>query len=283
MAARDWHAGLRPHFQVIASPAVSTLSEGARFGGELDVVLPFAGRTLPAQSELLASALFVQQSITRWWDRNGQLHNDLRYGLVYRFRMSGHADSDVLWLSLLQQYNTKLRHEVLVSGVDYWGRWGNGSFRHFSPTTGWRTNRLGRKERALEGMEFATRLDLTTTLRMHATGYRWEAEDGSGRFRDGVRFGLGLRPHPWLNLTGEYDHADTRSDGLSHSPLSHSRLVVAEEAEDPPRPRPWSLHRRLRPRTWLLLRQLILRLIQCRSRRRSPRLYKPRDSTPSRT
>ena len=204
-----------PHFQVLANPAVSTLSDGVRLGGEVDVILPFAGGTSPALSGPSASALFVQQGITRWWDRNGQLHNDLRHGLVYRFRMGGHADSDILGLSLLQQYNTELRHEVLVSGVDYWGRWGNGSFRYFSPTTGWRTNRLGRQERALEGMEFATRLDLTTTLRMHATGYRWEDEDGSGRFRDGVRLGLGLRPHPWLNLTGEYDHAGTRTGGLS--------------------------------------------------------------------
>ena len=204
-----------PHFQVVANPAVSTLGDGVRLGGELDVVIPFAGATSPALSDPSVSALFVQQGITRWWDRDGQLHNDLRYGLVYRFRMGGQADSDILGISLLQQHNAEFQHEVLVSGIDYQGRWGNGSFRYFSPTTGWRSNRLGRKERALEGAEFGTRLDLTSTLRMQATGYRWEAEDGSGRWRDGVRFGVGLRPHPWLNLTGGYDHASTRGDGLS--------------------------------------------------------------------
>ncbi|MXY15281.1 MAG: hypothetical protein F4Y53_06350 [Proteobacteria bacterium] len=204
-----------PHFQVVANPAASMLGDGVRLGGELDVVIPFAGDTSPALSEPSTSALFVQQGITRWWDGEGQLHNDLRYGLVYRFRMGGQADADILGVSLLQQHNVESQHEVLVSGIDYQGRFGNGSFRYYSPTTGWRTNRLGQKERALEGVEFGTRLDLTTTLRMQATGYRWQAEDGSGRWTDGVRLGFGLRPHPWLNLTGEYDHANTREGGLS--------------------------------------------------------------------
>ncbi len=204
-----------PHFQVVANPHVSALGDGVRLGGELDVVIPFAGSTSPALSEPSTSALFVQQGITRWWDGKGQLHNDFRYGLVYRFRMGEQAGADILGVSLLQQHNAESQHEVLVSGIDYQGRFGNGSFRYFSPTTGWRTNRLGRKERALEGAEFGTRLDLTTTLRMQATGYRWQAEDGSGRWTDGVRLGFGLRPHPWLSLTGEYDHARPREGGLS--------------------------------------------------------------------
>ena len=204
-----------PHFQVVAQPGVSALSDGVRIGGELDVVVPFAGGKSLALGEPSTSALFMQQGISRWWDSDGNLHNDLRYGLVYRYRLGSQADADVLGVSLLQQHNIESRHEVLVSGIDYAGRFGNGSFRYFSPTTGWRTNRQGRQERALEGAEFATRLDLTTTLRMHATGYRWEAENGSGDWSDGVRLGLGLRPHPWLNLSGEYDHTSTREGGLS--------------------------------------------------------------------
>ena len=204
-----------PRFQVVANPAASTLGDGVRLGGELDVVIPFAGDTSVALSGPSNSALFMQQGITRWWDGEGRLHNDLRYGLVYRFRMGAQADADILGVSLLQQHNVELQHEVLVTGVDYQGRFGNGSFRYYRPTTAWRSNRLGQKERALEGAEFGTRLDLTTTLRMHATGYRWQAGDGSGNWTEGVRLGFGLRPHPWLSLTGGYDHASTREGGLS--------------------------------------------------------------------
>ena len=204
-----------PHFQVVANPAVSAVTDGIRLSGELDVVIPFAGGQSLAMEGSSASALFLQQGMTRWWDHDGQLHNDFRYGLVYRFRTADRPDADILGVSLLQQHNTEAQHEVLVSGIDYSGRWGNGSFRYFSPTTGWRTNRLGREERALKGAEFETRFDLTSTLRMNATGYRWEAEDGSGRWRDGVRLGFGLRPHPWLNLGAEYDHASASEGGLS--------------------------------------------------------------------
>ena len=89
--------------------------------------------------------------------------------------------------------------------IDYSGRWGRGSFRYFSPTTGWTPTRLGYEERALEGMELATGIDLTSTLRLNTTGYRWEAEDGSGRWTTGARVDVGWRPHPWLNLSAGYD------------------------------------------------------------------------------
>ena len=110
-----------PHFQVVAQPGVSALSDGVRIGGELDVVVPFAGGKSLALGEPSTSALFMQQGISRWWDSDGNLHNDLRYGLVYRYRLGSQADADVLGVSLLQQQQFESRHEGVVSGIDYAG------------------------------------------------------------------------------------------------------------------------------------------------------------------
>ena len=50
---------------------------------------------------------------------------------------------------------------------------------------------------------------------MNATGYRWEAEDGSGHWTSGVRLGFGWRPHSWLNLVADYDRTGGGEGGVS--------------------------------------------------------------------
>ncbi len=203
------------HFRVVGNPFVSPVPDGVRLAGDLDVVIPFAGWEPLSAEKPSGSALFLQQGVTRWWDNTGSPHNDLRHGLVYRFRLSDRPDAGILGLSMLQLHNAEQQHEVLVSGIDYTGRWGNGLLRYFSPTTGWRSNRLGQEERALAGTEFETRFDITSTFRVNATGYRWEAEDGSGHWTSGVRLGFGWRPHSWLNLVADYDRTGGGEGGMS--------------------------------------------------------------------
>ena len=203
------------HFRVVGNPTYSPVAGRIGLTGGLDVVIPFAGEEHLPADEPSESALFLQQGITRWWDDSGSLRNDLRHGLVYRFRVSGRPDADILGLSVLRLHNAERQHEVLLSGIDYSGRWGNGSFRFFSPTTGWRSNRLGHEERALAGAELATRFDITSTLRMNTTGYRWEPGDDLGHRTSGVRLELGWRPHPWLNLAAGYDRIGGGEEALS--------------------------------------------------------------------
>ena len=201
------------HFLLVGNLRYSSVPGQAGVGGDLDTVFPFSfvGGEFGAGIEGSGSALFLQQGITRWWDNSFSLHNDLRHGLVYRFRVSDELDADILGISLFHLTNVEQRHEVLAPVVDYLGRWGSASLRYFSPTTGWQT-RAGRTERALKGMELSMGLNITSTLRMNTTGYRWESEDGSGEWTQGVRLDLGWRPHPWLQLSAGYDRM-TESDG----------------------------------------------------------------------
>ena len=204
-----------PHFRLVGRTAYSPVSDGIGLTGDLDAVIPFAGEEPSAAERPSGSALFLQQGITRWQDSAGSHRNDLRYGLVYRFRVSDAPDADILGLSLLQQHNAERRHRVLVPGIDYSGRWGSGSLRRFIPTTGWRSGRRGREERALEGMELSTSVDLTTTLGMSATAYRREAGTASGRHTGGMRLDFGWRPHPWLYLGAGYDRSGGSGDEVS--------------------------------------------------------------------
>ena len=167
--------------------------------GDLDMVKPlsFAG------SENLAgiqSASFMQQGVTRWRDRFGAMRNDMRHGVVHRFRVGDRPDWGMVGLSSFYLHSTEHGHEVFALGLDYIGRWGTGEFRYFSPITGWKTVGPGHQERPLEGVELGTRLNLTTTIDLSVTGYHWEAEDGSGDRNRGARLGFNWRPHPWLSL-----------------------------------------------------------------------------------
>lgn len=195
-------------FEMTGRPGFSPVADGFGLTGDLDAIVPLAGAEPSAAEQPSGSALFLQQGVTRWQDDSGSHRSDLRYGPVYRFRVSGGPGADIVGLSLLQQHSAGREHRVLVPGIDYSGRWGTGSFRYFSPKTGWRANRRGHDERALAGMETSARLDLTSALGMHAAGYRWESRTGSGRWDDGVRLGLGWQPHPWLQMGASYDRSE---------------------------------------------------------------------------
>ncbi len=219
------------HFRIIGNLTYSSTSGRAKLGGDLDVVLPLSGGASASAEEASESALFLQQGITRWWDSFGSLHNDLRHGLVYRFRVADDRNADILGLSMFHLANVEHRHEVLVPAIDFSGLWGRGSFRYFSPTTGWTPTRLGYEERALEGMELATSLDLTSTLSLNTTGYRWDAEDGSGRRITGARMDVGWYPHPWLNFGASYDRTGEGRGTASF--LARLRIPLGSQSEPP--------------------------------------------------
>ena len=219
------------HFRLVGNLTYSPIPGQTGLVGDLDAVFPFAGGESDTGLQGSGSALFLQQGITRWWDNTSSLHNDLRHGLVYRFRTSDKLDADILGVSLFHLTNAEQRHEVLVPSVDYMGRWGTASLRYFSPTTDWRTTGSGQMERALEGMELATGVDVTSTLRLNTTGYRWESEDGSGQWTDGVRLDVGWRPHPWLHLGAAYDRATGGEDTVSF--LAGLRIPLGSQSKPP--------------------------------------------------
>ena len=219
------------HFQLVGNLTYSSGPGQVGLVGDLDAVIPFSGGEYGAGQRQPHSALFLQQGITRWWDSPGSIHNDLRNGLVYRFRVSEELDADILGISMFHLTNVEQRHEVLVPAIDYMGRWGTASFRYFSPTTDWRTTRSGRSERALEGMELSMGIDVTSTLRMNTTGHRWEAEDGSGQWTHGIRLDVGWRPHPWLHLSAAYDRISEGEDALSF--LAGLRIPFGSQSKPP--------------------------------------------------
>ena len=224
------------HFQVAGGMRWSAASFGTGFSGfeaDLDVVAPLAADG-PSDPGGLEQSLFYQQGITRWWDSAGNARNDVRYGIVRRFRVSSAPDADIVGLSALFQHSLELGHQVVVPSVDYIGRWGAGAFRYFVPTTGWRRGYAGREERALEGMELGARLDVTTTVGLNGTAYQWEAEDGTGGTSRGGRLGVNWRPHPWLAFDAGYDRNREGDDFTSFG----LRVVVPLGATAP-RPR-WS-------------------------------------------
>ena len=194
------------HFQVAGNLTYSPVPGRVGIEGDIDMVLPFAGATLPVSPQRV-SAFFFQQGVTRSWDGSGSglFRNDLRHGMVHRLRISGAPGADIFGISAFHLFNAERGHRVLVPGLDYTGRWGIGSFRYYVPATGWRPGSSGYEERALEGLELGMRFDLTTTLRLNTVGYRWRAEDGSNQWNAGARVDLDWRPHPWLKFGAGYD------------------------------------------------------------------------------
>ena len=194
------------HFQVAGNLSYSPVSSKFGIEGDVDMVLPFAGAGSSA-GRYGGSSFFFQQGVTRSWDGSGSglFRNDLRHGVVRRFRVSRAPDADVVGISAFHMLNAERGHRVLAPGLDYTGRWGFGSFRYFVPATDWRRGSSGYQERALEGLELGMRFDLTTTLRLNTVGYRWRAEDGSNQWNTGARVDLDWRPHPWLKFGAGYD------------------------------------------------------------------------------
>ena len=195
-----------PHFQVAGNLSYSPVSHKFGIDGDIDMVLPFAGAGSSGNRNDVSS-FFFQQGVTRWWDgsRSELFRNDLRHGVVRRFRVSSALDADIVGISAFHLWNAERGHRVLAPGLDYTGRWGFGSFRYFVPTTHWRPGSSGYEERALEGMELGMRFDLTTTLQLNTVGYRWRAEDDSNQWDAGTRVGLDWRPHPWFKFGADYD------------------------------------------------------------------------------
>ncbi len=204
-----------PRFRLVGKSAYSLDSNVIGLTGEIDAVIPFAGAEPSAAERPSGSALFLQQGVTHWRDDASEQRNDLRYGPVYRFRVSKAPDADILGLSLLQLQNAEWRHKVLVPGIDYAGRWGTGSLRHLIPTTGWRAGHPGWEERALGGTELSARVPLTTTLGVSATAYRRESETLTGRRTDGMRLGFRWHPHSWLHFGASYDRSRGGRDDVS--------------------------------------------------------------------
>ena len=200
------------HFSVVSKLSFARVETKGGLVGDLDVVFPLAGADSESSGRLKGSALFFQQGVTRWWDDVGDVRHDVRYGLVQRFRLASKPDSDVLGLAAFYLQNAEVGHEVLALGIDYIGKWGSGSFRYFHPTTSWRgvERRYGYEERALQSLELGTRLDLTTTLNFNATGYRSQAEDGSGSWVSGARIGIDWRPHPWLTFSTNQRYSENK-------------------------------------------------------------------------
>ena len=197
--------------------------------GGLDMVTPFSlagGGGLSG----IRSASFMQQGITRWRDGFGVMRNDLRHGVVHRFRAGDDPDSDVVGISTFYLHSAEHGHEVLALGIDWFGRWGTGEFRYFSPATGWKTARPGHEEKPLEGVELGARLNLTTTVDLSVTGYRWEAEDGSGHMNRGIRMGINWRPHPWLSFDTTWDGG---SDDESMAAGMHLSIPLGPETGKP--------------------------------------------------
>ena len=221
------------HFQITSRLNWSSDNGQTEVSGDLDVVAPlsFAGNKSPLGG---VSSFFTQQGVTRFRDTSGAMRNDLRHGVAYRFRLNKDPESDIIGISSFYQHSAEYQHKVMVLGMDYAGRWGTGAFRYFNPSTRWRHSYSGLEQRALEGMELSGKLNLTTAIDLSATGYRWEAEDGSGRWEDGTRLELGWRPHTWLRFVAGYDQSTQRKAE------SEFRMEVAIPLGGPPNmPRPY--------------------------------------------
>ncbi len=221
------------HFQVAGNLSYSPVSSKFGIDGDVDMVLPFAGAAAPVSREG-ASSFFFQQGVTRSWDGSGSglFRNDLRHGMVRRFRLSGAPGADILGVSAFHLLNSERGHRVLAPGLDYAGRWGMGSFRYFVPVTGWRPGGSGHEERAIEGLELGMRFDLTTTLRLNTVGYRWRAGDGSNQWDTGARMDLDWRPHPWLKLGAGYDGIGGGKDSASFQVTFHLPFGGPRERAD---------------------------------------------------
>lgn len=189
------------HFQVTGKLTPASVSSEFGIEGDVDMVLPFAGSPISV-GRPDETSFFFQHGVTRSWDPSGSglFRNDVRHGVVTRFRISDAPGSDIFGISTFHLFNAERGHRVVAPGFDYTGKWGKGSFRYFIPTSGWRPGGSGHEERALEGIELGVRFDMTTTVRLNMTGYRWRAEDGSNRWDTGARVNLDWRPHRWFEM-----------------------------------------------------------------------------------
>ncbi len=208
------------NFRVVHRLSWSPYGDGDGVAGNLDAVVPLNFAVRRSETGAEESALFLQQGLTRWRDKDGFRRTDVRYGAAYRFMLSDEPDADVLGLSTVVQENVERRHKRLVTGLDYAGRWGGGWLQHFTPVTDWRPGRRGYEERPIGGTELGARLNVTTTISADAAIARWE-EDGAGAGSPSeTRLGLAWRPHPWLSLRTAWGFGAVEEGGNARLALS---------------------------------------------------------------
>ena len=208
------------NFRVVHRLSWSPYGDGGGVAGNLDAVVPLNFTVRRSETGAEESALFLQQGLTRWRDKDGFRRTDVRYGAAYRFTLSDDPDADVLGLSTVVQENVERRHKRLVTGLDYAGRWGGGWLQHFTPVTDWRPGRRGYEERPIGGTELGARLNVTTTISADAAIARWE-EDGAGAGSPSeTRLGLAWRPHPWLSLRTAWGFGAVEEGGNARLALS---------------------------------------------------------------
>ncbi len=218
VAERQGRRVFGENFRVVHRLSWSPYGDGGGVAGNLDAVVPlnFAARRSETGAE--ERALFLQQGLTRWRDKDGFRRTDMRYGAAWRFTLSDGPDADVLGLSTVVQENVERGHRRLMTGLDYAGRWGGGWLQHFTPVTDWRPGRPGYEERPIGGTELGARLGLTTTISADAAVARWE-DDGSGSATE-TRLGLVWRPHPWLSLRTAWGFGAVEEGGNARLALS---------------------------------------------------------------
>ena len=184
------------------------------FSGDLDAVIPLNSFT-STSGDRVTRALFLQNGLSRWRDEHGFQRTDTRFGMVHRIATSERPNAGgVFGTSVFFQENLERGHARIVTGLDYSDGWGSGSLSYFMPVTDWRTGRIGYEERALEGVEFELRSDVTRTIELEATIGQWESRDGSGDWNTRGRFSIRWQPHPWLGLRGNWEDIGTAGDSL---------------------------------------------------------------------
>lgn len=198
LAESEGRAVLGENFRVVHRLSWSPFGEG--LSGNLDAVIPLG--FLSGGEDAAAGAgraVFLQQGVTRWRDKEGFRRNDARLGAGYRFALSDAPGADVLGVQAVVQENLERGHRRLVAGFDYMGRWGSGSLQHYVPASGWLPGRAGYEERPVGGTRLGLRFDATTTVSVDLSFARWDGA-GPGRPADDGRVAVGWRPHPWLSF-----------------------------------------------------------------------------------
>ena len=206
-------ARFNENFQIINHLKYSPTDGQLR--GDLDVIVPLSFSGFGGTSMLSTqkpNALFLQQGVTTWKDGHSFRRNDLRFGVVRRFAVSQKPESGIFGVSAFIQQNLERGHKRLVTGFDYAGKLGVGTFNYFKPITSWRQGRPKHEERPMEGMELGFSMDLTTTINLTTAVGRWENRNFSNpdqwktdRWRTGGRIGLKFKPHTWLDFGVSYN------------------------------------------------------------------------------
>ena len=208
------------NFRVVHRLSWSPYGDGGGVAGNLDAVVPLNFAVRRSETGAEESALFLQQGLTRWRDKDGFRRTDVRYGAAYRFTLSDEPDADVLGLSTVVQENVERGHQRLVTGLDYAGRWGGGWLQRFTPVTDWRPGRRGYEERPIGGTELGARLNVTTTVSADAAIARWEEDGADAGSPSETRLGLAWRPHPWLSLRTAWGFGAVEEGGNARLALS---------------------------------------------------------------